>query len=75
MPAFLAARRPTSTAPLTEVSASVELGEYLQALSELFFCEVIAARTASSSAWPTERGALFPVFAVDGQRFRSSTAP
>ena len=43
IPAFRAASRPTSTAPLTEVSASVASGEYRQAPSGFFFCEVIAA--------------------------------
>ena len=70
MPALRAASSPTSTAPLTEVSASVESGEYRQPPSEFFFCDVIAARTASSSAWPIDRWPL-----PSGQRLRSSTAP
>ena len=70
IPAFLAASRPTTTAPLTDVSASVAFGEYRQAPFGFPFCEVIAARTASSSAWPIDRGPL-----PSGQRLRSSTAP
>ena len=37
IPAFRAASNPTSTAPLTEVSASLLLGEYLHAPSEFSF--------------------------------------
>ena len=48
--------QPTNTAPLTDVSASDASGEYRQAPSGFFFCEVIAARTANSSATPIEPG-------------------
>ena len=58
------------TAPVTEASASRAPGEYRQALLGFDFCAVIAVRTASSSAWPTDRGAF-----SSGQRVRSSTAP
>ena len=70
-PALRAANSPTNTAPLTEVSASVESGEYRQPPKLFFFCDVTAARTASSSACPMLRPLPFSA----ANKSRSSTTP
>jgi hypothetical protein len=70
MPALRAASNPISTAPVTEVSASVASGEYRQPPQRFFFCAVAAQRIARSRACAMLRTGFSPCQSSD-----SSTMP